>query len=86
MGMSRLDDSITLAVVTHRDQVDLGGNPYILHPLRVLIAVEIRIRNMQLKDRESILCSAVLHDVIENNICRQKARETINRIAGEIVL
>lgn len=84
--MSRLDDSIILAVNTHKGQVDLGGHPYILHPLRILTVVEFRIRDMRLKDRESILCSAVLHDVIEDSIHQQIARERINEIAGEIVL
>lgn len=66
--MNRLDNAVQLAVSTHKDQFDLGGYPYILHPLRVLCAVERRIRDLNIKDKESVLCSAVLHDVIEDSV------------------
>src|ERR1039457_1150634 len=77
MIMSRLDRAIQIAVETHSEQTDLGGYPYMLHPLRVLCAVESHIRNMKIADRESILCSAVLHDVIEDSKYRIYAEESI---------
>lgn len=50
-----LDDAIKLAVDAHAGQVDKAGEPYILHPLRVML---------QFRDeREQIV--AVLHDVLE---------------------
>ena len=64
--VTRLEKSIQLALQVHSGQVDLGGNPYILHPLRVLCRTEEIYRVKDLVDRESLLCSAVLHDVIED--------------------
>lgn len=65
--MNNLDKAIKLATEVHDGQGDLGGNPYILHPLRVLCVVEKTIRNIDhVTDKESILCSAILHDVIED--------------------
>lgn len=51
-----LDLAIKLATDAHAGQVDKGGEPYILHPLRVMLAMET--------DEERIV--AVLHDVIED--------------------
>lgn len=53
---SNLSLAIKIAVEAHDGQVDLGGAPYILHPLRVMAAVN--------GDRERI--AAVLHDVAED--------------------
>lgn len=64
--MSRIDKAVLVATQVHLDQTDLGGNPYILHPIRVLAAVEMKIRDLNIKDTESVLCSAVLHDCIED--------------------
>lgn len=65
--MSKLEKAIILATQIHDGQVDLGGHPYMLHPLRVMCSVEKVIRNLDhITDKESILCSAVLHDVIED--------------------
>ena len=54
--MPTLEDAIALAVQAHRGQVDKAGQPYILHPLRVLFRLE--------SEEERIV--AVLHDVIED--------------------
>lgn len=57
-----LSRSIELAARAHRGQVDKSGQPYILHPLRV----------MQLAIRTGlplhIQCAAVLHDVLEDTM------------------
>lgn len=53
---SRLDRAIALAAAVHQGQVDKGGAPYILHPLRVMLR--------QLDDERRI--AAVLHDVVED--------------------
>jgi len=51
-----LDDAIALAVEAHRGVKDKSGQPYILHPLRVMFRCETEI--------EKIV--AVLHDVVED--------------------
>ena len=53
---SLLNDAIKIAVEAHHIQVDKSGEPYILHPLRVMFAVE--------KIEHKIV--AILHDVIED--------------------
>ena len=50
-----LEKAIKIAVDAHRGQVDKGGSPYILHPLRVMLSVNEQAR-----------VAAVLHDVIED--------------------
>jgi (p)ppGpp synthase/HD superfamily hydrolase len=56
-----LEDAIVLAAHWHRGQTypSVQGEPFILHPLRVLLQVE--------SDVERIV--AVLHDVIEDTAC-----------------
>jgi len=54
--MSTLEKAISLAVTAHEGQVDKGGNPYILHPLRVMLS---------LRTAEEMIV-AVLHDVVED--------------------
>lgn len=51
-----LETAIAAAAKLHAGQVDKAGAPYILHPLRVMLAVE--------DERERIL--AVLHDAAED--------------------
>jgi (p)ppGpp synthase/HD superfamily hydrolase len=53
---SNLSLAIAIATEAHDGQVDRGGAPYILHPLRVMLSVQ--------GDRERI--AAVLHDVAED--------------------
>lgn len=54
--MPTIEDAITLAVQAHRGQTDKNGQPYILHPLRMMS----RMRT------EDEMIVAVLHDVIED--------------------
>ena len=55
-----LDNAIKLATDAHAGQVDKGGQPYILHPLRVMLA-------MAITDERIV---AVLHDVVEDtDVC-----------------
>ncbi len=53
----KLSDAIRLACQVHKDQVDKIGEPYILHPLRVMLSVE---------PNEQTRMVAVLHDCIED--------------------
>jgi (p)ppGpp synthase/HD superfamily hydrolase len=54
--MSTLENAISLAVLAHKGQKDKAGQPYILHPLRMMC----RMRT------EKEMIAAVLHDVIED--------------------
>ena len=54
--MTDLERAIALAVETHAGQVDKAGEPYILHPLRVMFSLSSR--------DERIV--GVLHDVVED--------------------
>lgn len=54
--MATLERAIELAAWAHAGQRDKGGQPYILHPLRVMMAVTT--------DAERI--AAVLHDIVED--------------------
>jgi len=51
-----LEKAIKIAVEAHTGQVDKGGNPYILHPLRIMLSLK--------SEKERIV--GVLHDVVED--------------------
>lgn len=55
--MSTIENAIIIATNVHAGQIDKGGNPYILHPLRVMLAV---------KGSDEMM-AAVLHDVLEDS-------------------
>lgn len=76
--MNILDRSIQIAIREHSNQFDLGGELYILHPLRVMLNVEQYTRKWNNKlSRIAIMCAAVLHDVVED--CSPEHREKISR-------
>jgi len=52
-----LERAIMIATKAHAGQTDKGGNPYILHPLRVMLQMQC----------EQTRIVAVLHDVIEDS-------------------
>ena len=54
--MSTLERAIEIAARAHAGQVDKGGAPYILHPLRLMLSVSGAEARM----------AAVLHDVVED--------------------
>ncbi len=55
--MSTLERAIAIAAQAHTGQLDKGGQPYILHPLRVMLRVT------GVPER----IAAVLHDVVEDS-------------------
>lgn len=55
--MGTLEHAITIAATAHRGQIDKGGAPYVLHPLRVMLQMST--------NQERI--TAVLHDVLEDS-------------------
>jgi guanosine-3',5'-bis(diphosphate) 3'-pyrophosphohydrolase len=54
--MSTLERAIEIAARAHAGQIDKAGQPYILHPLRVMLRLQ--------HNNERI--AAVLHDVVED--------------------
>lgn len=54
--MAGIDRAVQIAAQAHAGQKDKDGQPYVLHPLRVMQAVE----------GEAAKMAAVLHDVIED--------------------
>jgi (p)ppGpp synthase/HD superfamily hydrolase len=52
-----LERAIEIAVSAHKGQIDKSGNPYILHPLRIMFSLE--------SEEEKIV--GVLHDVVEDS-------------------
>jgi len=52
-----LQRAIEIAVDAHKADIDKGGNPYILHPLRLMMQM----------DTEDEKIVAVLHDVVEDH-------------------
>ena len=56
MLMSTLERAIEIAAKAHAGQVDKAGQPYILHPLRVMLRVNSADERI----------AAVLHDAVED--------------------
>jgi GTP diphosphokinase / guanosine-3',5'-bis(diphosphate) 3'-diphosphatase len=56
--MSTLERAIEIAARAHAGQVDKGGQPYILHPLRLMFTLTGTHERM----------AAVLHDVVEDTV------------------
>jgi (p)ppGpp synthase/HD superfamily hydrolase len=55
--MPTLERAIAIAAQAHAGQLDKGGQPYILHPLRVMLRVPTQPERI----------AAVLHDVVEDS-------------------
>src|SRR4051812_23848766 len=65
--MPTLEDAIILSATKHAGQPNKDGKPYILHPLRVMLAMDT--------DEERI--AAVLHDVVEDSDVTLDALRTL---------
>jgi len=57
--VATLEDAIAFAVEAHRGVPGRSGQPYILHPLRVMFSCETEVERIV----------AVLHDVVEDTDC-----------------
>jgi len=53
-----LDKMLVIVTNAHHGQFDKGGNPYILHPLKVMHYLK--------SDDEELMCIALGHDVVED--------------------
>ena len=58
-----LNNAILLATNYHAGQYDRGGNPYILHPLKVMHYLKT--------DDEELMCIAVMHDLLEDTVVNE---------------
>lgn len=64
-----LEDAIAFAAQQHKGQFDKAGQPYILHPLRVMA-------NLGRQASQSERSAAMLHDVVEDcDVSLQQLRE-----------
>jgi (p)ppGpp synthase/HD superfamily hydrolase len=59
---SLLQKAIALAVLAHRNSEDPPGEPYIVHPMRVMLSVSQADDSHQ---KERLRCTAILHDTLE---------------------
>jgi (p)ppGpp synthase/HD superfamily hydrolase len=64
-----LQKAIELAVKAHRGSEDPPGEPYIVHPLRVMIRVS---QADDARQDEDLRCTAVLHDTLERGKMTEK--------------
>lgn len=72
--MATLERAIEIVAKAHTGQHDKAGQPYILHPLRVMLRVQ--------GDSERIV--AVLHDVVEDTAFVKLADNAENMDLGRI--
>src|SRR5579884_4137893 len=61
---SLLQKAIELAVKAHRGQEDPPGEPYIVHPMRVMLSLS---QTEDAHQDERLRCVAILHDAIERS-------------------
>ena len=76
VGRGSLETAIAFAAVMHRGQVDKGGEPYILHPLRIMAKMATTEQRI----------AAVLHDVVEDcDVSLEKIRQMFGPVIAEAV-
>ena len=63
--MTTLERAIEIAAKAHAGQTDKAGQPYVLHPIRLMLAVRTLHEKM----------AAVLHDVVEDTAVTLSDRE-----------
>jgi (p)ppGpp synthase/HD superfamily hydrolase len=74
-----LDKAIEIAVQAHTGQIDKAGAPYILHPLRVMMA----------QTTDLARAAAVLHDVVEDtpiSLATLRARDIPDEVVKAVEL
>jgi (p)ppGpp synthase/HD superfamily hydrolase len=84
--MVKLQEAIKLAVSAHDGQVDKAGMPYILHPMRVMLAVAKEAKTHPLAGYTlgELMIAAMLHDVVEDTQVTLKQIE--NTFGGVVAL
>lgn len=70
-SLGTLNDAIAIAAIAHQGQRDKAGDPYILHPLRIMMRMENEVARIV----------GVLHDVVEDTREKDsKERWTLERL------
>jgi len=69
MSIHTIEAALRLALDVHEGQVDKQGKPYILHPVRVMLAV-LREQPPTGWSEEWMAVAALLHDVVEDSANR----------------
>lgn len=64
--MGTLAKAIALAAQAHVDQVDKAGQPYILHPLRMMMRLATQPSTLDAQTFADAQIVAILHDVVED--------------------
>lgn len=54
--MKTIEDAIAYAAQAHKGQIDKAGEPYIFHPLRLMLSVSSELERM----------TALFHDIVED--------------------
>lgn len=72
--MSTLEKAIALAATQHAGQLDKGGQPYILHPLRLMLQFS----------NPTLQIIAVLHDILEDTSTTAEDLEELS-FSAEII-
>ena len=72
--MSTLEKAIALAATQHAGQLDKGGQPYILHPLRLMLQFS----------NPTLQIIAVLHDILEDTSTTAEDLESLG-FSAEII-
>lgn len=72
--MSTLEKAIALAATQHAGQLDKGGQPYILHPLRLMLQFS----------NPTLQIIAVLHDILEDTATTAEDLEALG-FSAEII-
>ena len=72
--MSTLEKAIALAATQHAGQLDKGGQPYILHPLRLMLQFS----------NPTVQIIAVLHDILEDTSTTAEDLEALG-FSAEII-
>ncbi|HEY7543735.1 MAG TPA: HD domain-containing protein, partial [Blastocatellia bacterium] len=80
--MAQIKRAYHVALDAHRGQMRDEGTPYIIHPLRVAISIVDELEMHSTK----LVCSALLHDVIEDSpATREDIERDFGREVAEIV-
>jgi len=66
----KLSLAIISATLAHSKQRDKVGLPYIYHPLRVMLMVQVAGRGISENKIEPFLIAAILHDTVEDTWVR----------------
>lgn len=65
-GPPLIERALEIAQRAHQGQLDKAGEPYILHPLRVMQSLWLPDKGINQEQRYKVMAAALLHDVLED--------------------